>query len=246
MDDITAQTSNLIRTTLQEPSFIFRRKVSYIIAVCGYKFAADLLGKTLQIEIQGGMMTVDESRRRTMGGTYMRLADELMTQEQRREVDRLLRKKATREKEAAKAAKLARKAANMKAKAQAQRQILEVVDPPAPEVVAQQPEPQKPKNGKAVKPVANKKHDFAASRQARFQTASAPDDLTDDLPPAVSSKLKQLQGAANVLRERVEQLESKPAGQQVGLEIARKLLASNESQIAALLAQHERSSEVAS
>jgi hypothetical protein len=246
VENIRVVTRDLILTTLQERSYVFSRKVSYIIGVCGYKFAADVLGKTLLVEIEGGMLTVDESRRRLMGGTYMQLADELMTEEQRREVERLERKTA-RKIEADKAAKEARKAARLKAeaKAKAERQstvqATEAGNAPTPEVVAQQP---KAKNGKAAKTVATKKYDPTSSRQARFQVPGLNvTDLRDDLPPNVKARLKQLQDSNNVLRNRVQQLEANPPAQQMGLEMARKLLASNESQIAALLAEHERSGE---
>ena len=243
------QIVKLIRRVMEERSPVFNCQVQSVVDIRGQAFAIDILVKTLRVEMNGGMMIADGSRRRTRGGTYIKLVKDELSYEQKREL-RLLTKekmkahaewtKAHREAEA-----LARQAA-LEASA-VEPEIEETVIPPAPEVVANRPEAPKQKNGKAAKPAANKKHDFAASRQARFQTAATDSpDMGGDLPPAVKGKLEQLQAAANVLRERVQQLEAKPVGQQVGLEMARKLLASNEAQIAALLAEHERSGEVVS
>jgi hypothetical protein len=241
------QVVKLIRRVMEEKSPVFNCQVQSLVEIRGQGFAIDVLIKTLRLEMDGGMMIADGSRRRTRGGTYIKLAKDKLYPEQKRELNFLTKTKmkAYAEWEKKRSEALAQKAA-LEAAA-AEPEMIEIVNAPAPEVIAQQPEPPKQKSEKATKPSVNNKRDFAASRQARFQM-EAPDslDVRDDLPPNVKAKLQQLQGAANVLRERVQQLEAKPAGQQVGLEMARKLLASNEGQIAALLAQHERDSEVAS
>jgi hypothetical protein len=243
----------LVRRVMEERSPVFNCQVQSLVEIRGQDFVVDILVKTIRIEMDGGMMIADGSRRRTRGGIYIKMAKEKLSPEHKREMGALTKAKlkSYAEWEKKRSASLAQKASLEAAAAElelvAEPEIVAFNNAPAPEVIVYPPEPPKQKNEKATKPAATNKRDFAASRQARFQTpVSESTDLRDDLSPHVKAKLQQLQGAANVLRERVQQLESKPAGQQVGLEMARKLLASNESQIAALLAQHERDSEVAS
>jgi hypothetical protein len=245
------QLLRFIRRVTEEKSHVFSCQVDAIIDLRGHEFALDLLVKTVKVEMNGGLMIDDGSRRRTRGGVYIKLVRDKMNPEQKREFRLLTKEKLKARSARLRAESLARKNEALQADAElelvAEPEIVAFNHAPAPEVIVYPPEPPKQKNEKATKPAATNKRDFAASRQARFQTpVSESSDLRDDLSPHVKAKLQQLQGAANVLRERVQQLESKPAGQQVGLEMARKLLASNESQIAALLAQHERDSEVAS
>jgi hypothetical protein len=245
------QLLRFIRRVTEEKSHVFSCQVDAIIDLRGHEFALDLLVKTVKVEMNGGLMIDDGSRRRTRGGVYIKLVRDKMNPEQKREFRLLTKEKLKARSARLRAESLARKNEALQAAAElelmAEPEMVEVVNASAPQVVARQPEPPKQKNEKSTKPSANNKRDFAASRQARFQMDTSDSlDVRDDLPPNVKAKLQQLQGAANVLRERVQQLEAKPVGQQVGLEMARKLLASNESQVAALLAQHERDSEVAS
>lgn len=59
-----------------------RGRVAHIIAVCGIEWARELLRETHAIEANGGMLTLDGTRRRTFGGIWIRLAKERMTDEQ--------------------------------------------------------------------------------------------------------------------------------------------------------------------
>jgi hypothetical protein len=220
-----------------------------IVDAVGMNFTWKIYTQVRKIEAEGGMMTLDGTRRRTPFGIFCHLVHRQVSPHQRWRLEMPLSELLA----LIAAQKMMKKIRQAIAEAEGplviaapvvEPEIIEVVQPPAPQMVAHQPEPPKQKNGKVAKPTANKKHDFAASRQARFQM-DAPDslDARDDLPPNVKAKLQQLQGAANVLRERVQQLEANPPAQQMGLEMARKLLASNEGQIAALLAEHELNSE---
>ena len=223
-----------------------------IVDAVGMKFTWKIYTQVRKIEAQGGMMTADGTRRRTQFGIFCHLVNKQVSPHQRWRLEMPLSQLLALIAEQKMIQKIRRVIAEAEgplviATPVVEPEIIEVVQPPAPKVVARQPEAPKQKNEKTTRSAAHNKRDFAASRQALFQMdASDSLDVRDDLPPNVKAKLQQLQGAANVLRERVQQLEAKPAGQQVGLEMARKLLASNENQITALLAKHERSSEVAS
>jgi hypothetical protein len=222
-----------------------------IVDAVGMNFTWKIYTQVRKIEAEGGMMTLDGTRRRTPFGIFCHLVNKQVTPHQRWRLEmplpQLLALNA--------AQKMMKKIRRAIAEAEGplviaepvvEPEIIEVVQPPAPQpqVTAHKTESKKQNNGNATKSAANNKRDFAASRQARFQiNASDSLDVRDDLPPNVKAKLQQLQGAANVLRERVQQLEAKPPAQQMGLEMARKLLASNENQMSALLAEFERSGE---
>ena len=63
-----------IMEVLGETKRIPRMMIERIIRLRGVEFAQALLEETLKIESEGGMMTLDGSRRRTTGGVYFRLA----------------------------------------------------------------------------------------------------------------------------------------------------------------------------
>jgi hypothetical protein len=53
-----------------------RAQIWRIVRVLGAGRARELLQKTLEVEERGGMLTVDGTRRRSIGGVYLRLAKE--------------------------------------------------------------------------------------------------------------------------------------------------------------------------
>ncbi len=63
-------------------------------------------------------------------------------------------------------------------------------------------------------------------------------DVPQDAPPPVVQKLTELHTAAATFRQKISALEAKPADQQVGLEMTRKLLKTTEKQIEALEKQY--------
>jgi hypothetical protein len=65
-----------------------------------------------------------------------------------------------------------------------------------------------------------------------------PIDLPANIPPQVARKLTELHTAAASFRQKIAILESKPAGQQFGLEMTQKLLKNTERQIEALQKQY--------
>ncbi|NWG17527.1 MAG: hypothetical protein HXY41_12930 [Chloroflexi bacterium] len=58
--------------------------------------------------------------------------------------------------------------------------------------------------------------------------------LLPDAPPEVNQKLAELYAAASLYRQKIATLASKPAGQQFGLEMTRKLLQNTEAEIATI------------
>src|SRR5687768_12692466 len=145
------QVVKLIRRIMEERAAHFNCQVQSIVELQGDTFALDILAKTIRVEIDGGMMLDDGSRRRTMGGVYIKLAKDEMTPEQKREWTQLSKAKLKAQIEWQKAHNiaLAKKAALEAAAAEqgVTPEMVEVVHPPAPEA-------QKPKNGKAAKPAA--------------------------------------------------------------------------------------------
>lgn len=68
--------------TLGEYNRIARTRIARIIAAIGLDLARELLREAHAIEANGGMLTLDGTRRRTFGGVWIRLAKERMTDEQ--------------------------------------------------------------------------------------------------------------------------------------------------------------------
>jgi hypothetical protein len=64
--------------------------------------------------------------------------------------------------------------------------------------------------------------------------APEPAPLLPDAPPEVNQKLAELYAAASLYRQKVAALSAKPAGQQFGLEMTRKLLQDTEAEITAI------------
>lgn len=60
-------------TTLQETEVLVQKQIGRVIRYGGESFAEVVLEETLAIEEQGGMMTMDQSRRRTPGGVFFTL-----------------------------------------------------------------------------------------------------------------------------------------------------------------------------
>ncbi len=56
------------------------------VGILGYERCVNLLAETQRIEAEGGMMTVDGSRRRSPGGVFFRLAKQEATDEERRQL----------------------------------------------------------------------------------------------------------------------------------------------------------------
>lgn len=71
-----------IAKVLEEPNV---RLMYSIAAVLGMDVIEDIFDLTLEIEITGGMMTVQGERRRSSGGVFFRLAHQRMSAEQRRQ-----------------------------------------------------------------------------------------------------------------------------------------------------------------
>lgn len=49
-------------------------QIRRLIELCGLEFVEDILKQTLEIEANGGMLTLNQSRRRTPGGVFLYLA----------------------------------------------------------------------------------------------------------------------------------------------------------------------------
>ncbi len=60
-----------------------RQQIAKIISLCGLKYAEKLVEETKEIEAQGGMMTQNGERRRTMGGVFFQLARQQLPEEMR-------------------------------------------------------------------------------------------------------------------------------------------------------------------
>jgi PHAX RNA-binding domain len=76
-----ALTAEAVAQVLQEPNLPLLREV---LRTVGPARCAALLAETLQVEAQGGLRTMDGTRRRTPGGVFFRLTKERATPEERR------------------------------------------------------------------------------------------------------------------------------------------------------------------
>ena len=72
-----------IASALNEESPVAMGQIKQIILTCGPKFATDRLRETIGAEKSGGMMTDDGLRRRTAGGTFLKICKNRMTQGER-------------------------------------------------------------------------------------------------------------------------------------------------------------------
>jgi PHAX RNA-binding domain-containing protein len=78
MEDTAEQTpqqiADQIGDTLGENNFHARRQIKLIVELVGVEFVQAVLQETLTVEANGGMLTLNESRRRTPGGVFLYLA----------------------------------------------------------------------------------------------------------------------------------------------------------------------------
>lgn len=85
-----------------------------------------------------------------------------------------------------------------------------------------------------------------APKKPQTQAAAQPGEPTvksaafSDLPPHVAQKLNDLYASAAVFRQKLAAIQSRPAGQQFGLEMTQKLLKNVEDEIAALEKRYAR------
>ena len=90
---------------------------------------------------------------------------------------------------------------------------------------------------KATAPAQPQNNSAKKSRIADIQpepVAKAAVPLNPNLPVEAARKLNELQASASLFRQKVANLQGKPAGQQFGLEMTQKLLKNVEDEIAAL------------
>jgi len=64
------------------------RALAKALRVLGQARALTLLIETLHVESQGGLLTLDQSRRRSRGGTFLALCREQATRQERRQMCR--------------------------------------------------------------------------------------------------------------------------------------------------------------
>lgn len=83
-----------IAQKLQETQPLAIRQIKLVITLCGEDFARALLDEILAIEAAGGMLTRDQSRRRTPGGAFLFLARSRAGSETRRKLYRERQKQA--------------------------------------------------------------------------------------------------------------------------------------------------------
>lgn len=60
-----------------------RRQIAKLVKLIGVEYVDDLVKRTLEIEENGGMMTANGERRRTVGGVFFQLARETLSEENR-------------------------------------------------------------------------------------------------------------------------------------------------------------------
>lgn len=73
-DEQIQQAIEAIATTLGETEETPRRQIELLVRVLGPDHALTLLAEAQQVEAQGGMLTRDGARRRTLGGVFFHLA----------------------------------------------------------------------------------------------------------------------------------------------------------------------------
>lgn len=80
--DVVKEIAQTLGETERKPL----KQIENIIRFCGAEFAQELLKDALEIENNGGMMTSEGDRRRTLGGVFFQLARQRMPYEAREEV----------------------------------------------------------------------------------------------------------------------------------------------------------------
>ena len=88
-------TAGQIMGELEETQPHARGQIKRIVQVCGIEFAQDILRQTQEVEANGGMLTLDGSRRRSPGGVFFYLAKEQMSGENRKQIFYQRKKKET-------------------------------------------------------------------------------------------------------------------------------------------------------
>ncbi len=88
LDGDERQLAMAIAERLEETDVTPRRMLADLVRVAGIDFAQNVLGKTIEIEARGGMLTKEGDRRRTIGGVFFHLAREQLSddEEKRRAV----------------------------------------------------------------------------------------------------------------------------------------------------------------
>lgn len=61
-------------------------QIKKMIKLRGVEFAEELVNRAMEVEANGGMMTADGERRRTLGGVYFQLARELLPEDERDQI----------------------------------------------------------------------------------------------------------------------------------------------------------------
>lgn len=67
------ETAAKIAARLGETEYVPRKQIERVIFVCGVEFVQQALHDALQIEAEGGLLTFDGTRRRTLGGVFFHL-----------------------------------------------------------------------------------------------------------------------------------------------------------------------------
>ena len=207
-----------LQKRLNEPAKHIRGKFWRLIEKRGQEFVEHYVTEAIRLEETGGLMTLDGSRRRTVGGIFFRLIKEQLTEAEWRYISPMPNQVAKKKKkEWEKKQKEKEGAAAEKAEKQ-----------------QKQAKPQKQAGEKQAKPPKQPKQPPAPSYQ--------PDEglLTAQLPagaPAVAkAKLKGLQTAAGLYHRKLAELSKNPkAG---GYEMTKRTLENTEQQIRALLAEN--------
>jgi hypothetical protein len=88
---------------------------------------------------------------------------------------------------------------------------------------------------KATAPASPQPQGKSGKKPQSVETKSSPAvTLNPKLPPDAARKLNELHASASLFRQKITNLQGKPAGQQFGLEMTQKLLKNVEDEIAAL------------
>ena len=85
--DLTSKQRKIVQQIIEElgeEDKVPLRQIEAIVRFCSTQFAQALLDETLEIETDDGMMTTDDTRRRTKGGVFFYLARYRMSPEIRR------------------------------------------------------------------------------------------------------------------------------------------------------------------
>ena len=191
------------------------QQVHNIVGVCGAAFAKKVLKKTFDVEANGGLLTHNRQRRRTVGGVFFFLAKRRMSQAQfERVFPGMEYPKFQKQK--------ARKKGDVKGEKGADHKE------------------GRPAREKSARKGDSRRPDSRPSAIVMPPPAPPLDlpEISPTAPPEALERLKQLVSAADTFRKKIAGLEAQPVGQQFGLEMTRKLLENTERQIDALVKQY--------